>query len=272
MKNTLIALPIAAAVPIASPALADSMPSQDADICDYAAMLCRAETAIETFRTRVIRDDFTLDNEAAERVLRYFKSAAEGRPDDEDEWSAVIDFFGHHGIQVLGWILHGGVEGMICTTAALAVLERSHSKDADHVSQDPIFAAIETHKAAKATWVKCVHDHGDLEEELPRERRRSTADAWEVKIIETDDPRWIESERAMIRTSDAETDAAVTLVSIRPTTLGGVLGLLKYATEADTDGEGWPCDLVSDDGEMSRSWHYFMTESVAEAMAGMVLA
>jgi hypothetical protein len=127
--NSLVALPIAAAVPVASPTLANSLPSQDAGICDYAAMFSRAEKAIETFRTRVISDDFTLDNEAAERVLRYFKSAAEGGPDDEDEWSAVIDFFGHHAGHVLGWILHGGVEGMICNSAALAVLERSRRKD-----------------------------------------------------------------------------------------------------------------------------------------------
>lgn len=32
---------------------------------------------------------------------------------------------------MLGWILTGGVEGMICTTAALAVLERGNRKDAD---------------------------------------------------------------------------------------------------------------------------------------------
>ena len=110
------------------------MPPQDGH-GDEAAMLARAERAIETFRTRVISEDFTLDNDAAERVLRYFRRAAEGYPDDEDGWSAVIEFFGHHGGHVLGWILTGGGEGMICTPAALAVLERGNRKDADDDSR-----------------------------------------------------------------------------------------------------------------------------------------
>jgi hypothetical protein len=128
--NSIVALPIVAAVPVASPALAASPPPQDGH-GDEAAMLARAEKAIETFRTRFISEDFTLDNDGAERVLRYFRRAAEGYPDDEDEWSAVIEFFGSHGVHVLGWILHGGVEGMICTTAALTALERSRRKNAD---------------------------------------------------------------------------------------------------------------------------------------------
>jgi hypothetical protein len=49
--NSILALPIASAVPVASAALANSLPSQDDEI-DYAAMFARAEKAIETFRTR----------------------------------------------------------------------------------------------------------------------------------------------------------------------------------------------------------------------------
>jgi hypothetical protein len=128
LMNSMVALPIAAAVPVASLALASPAPLEDEKI-NYVAMLARAEQAIETFRTRFISDDFTLDNEAAERVLRYFKRAAEGYPDDEAEFTEVIEFFSYHG-RVLDWILHGGIEGMICRTAALAVLERSHRKDA----------------------------------------------------------------------------------------------------------------------------------------------
>jgi hypothetical protein len=70
-------------------------------------------------------------NDAAERTLQYFRRIAEGLPDDDTKWGAVIEFFGHHGGHVLGWILTGAVEGMICTTAALAVLERSRRKNAD---------------------------------------------------------------------------------------------------------------------------------------------
>jgi hypothetical protein len=64
---------------------------------------------------------------------------------------------------------------------------------------------------------------------LPREKRESNIDAWEEKIVETDDPRWIESERAIMLSFDAETDAACVLVSICPTTMAGIIALLRYA-------------------------------------------
>jgi hypothetical protein len=47
--------------------------------------------------------------------------------------------------------------------------------------------------------------------------------------VETDDPRWIESERAIMLSFDAETDAACVLVSICPTTMAGIIALLRYA-------------------------------------------
>ena len=97
--------------------------------------------------------------------------------------------------------------------------------------------------------------------------RMAIVPTWDEKIVETDDPRWIECEREIIRTMDAESDAACTLVSISPTTLAGVLALLQYAVARDTDGEAWPRDLVSDDGTKSRSWHYFLIENVAATLA-----
>jgi len=46
----------------------------------------------------------------------------------------------------------------------------------------------------------------------------------------------------------------------------GVVALLQYALLADTDGEGWPRDLLSDDGTKRRSWHYFLIENLAVAL------
>jgi hypothetical protein len=137
---------------------------------------------------------------------------------------------------------------------------------------DPIFAAIEAHKAARAIWVANVYRHSDLENELPRDKRRSCVHIEEYKIFETDDPRWIECEHEVMRTSDLETDAACVLVSIIPTTQAGVVALLQYALLADTDGEGWPRDLVSDDGTKARSWHYFLIENVTAALTDLVSA
>ena len=40
-----------------------------------------------------------------------------------------------------------------------------------------------------------------------------------------------------MRCMNAETDAACVLVNVLPTTMAGVVALLRYAVEADTDGE-----------------------------------
>jgi hypothetical protein len=137
---------------------------------------------------------------------------------------------------------------------------------------DPIFAAIENHKAAYNNVSAVVSEHSRLESSLPRAKRESSINAWEEKIVETDDPRWIESERAVMRSFDAETDAACVLVSICPTTIAGIIALLRYANEVDKDGEAWPRELVSDDGSKTRSWHYFLIEVIAEALPGLVSA
>lgn len=88
---------------------------------------------------------------------------------------------------------------------------------------------------------------------------------WEENIADTDDPRFIDCERAVMRFMNAETDAACALVSIMPSTMGGVVALLRYAVDADTDGEGWPPVVESDDGE-TRSWRHFLLANLAEIL------
>jgi hypothetical protein len=138
------------------------------------------------------------------------------------------------------------------------------------VLPDPIFRAIEDHKSARAVFCAAVDRHCDLECELPRDKRRTTLNTWEERFENTDDPRWIESEREVHLTGDAETDAACNLVSIKATTLAGLAALLQYAIEADIDGEGWPRDLQSDDGKRTRSWHYFLVENLAGTFSEMM--
>ncbi len=45
--------------------------------------------------------------------------------------------------------------------------------------------------------------------------------------------------------------------------------MLQYALDRDIDGEAWPTELVSDDGNKTRSWHYFLIENVAAALADL---
>jgi hypothetical protein len=140
------------------------------------------------------------------------------------------------------------------------------------LSPDPIFAAIEAHKAACVTTRKALDLHSALDQELPVEKCLSSVTAFGETIVATDDPRWIECERAMTRCHDDETDAACTLVSIVPTTMAGVVALLQYANAADTDGLAWPPELESDDGSKSRSWHYFLIDTVSAVLADLVSA
>jgi hypothetical protein len=137
---------------------------------------------------------------------------------------------------------------------------------------DPIFAAIKAHKAAHAVLEAAVHRHSELEQSIPRDKRQSKIEAGEEEIVESDDPQWIEAERELHHAFDAETDAACELVTIKPTTPAGMVALLRYAIEADTDGMGWPDGLQSDDGKLTRSWHYFLIENIAETFAESLAA
>jgi len=52
------------------------------------------------------------------------------------------------------------------------------------------------------------------------------------------------------------------------TTPAGVLALLSYAVEADTDGEGWPSDLCA--GDERGSWQQFLLAALAEILPPMM--
>jgi hypothetical protein len=131
---------------------------------------------------------------------------------------------------------------------------------------DPIFAAIEVHRAATAAAYAAMRAHGVLEAEIPRDKRQSVITVWEETIVETDDPRWIDSQRAVMTAWSAQDDAAVELLNVAPTTLAGVTALLRYAVEANVDDMGFPDKLLSSDGHTERSWHHLLVENVAAAI------
>ena len=140
-------------------------------------------------------------------------------------------------------------------------------------ASDPIFAAIAVHKAAVRATRTIVDRYSGLEHELPIEKRRSRVTAWEDTIVDADDPRWIETEQAVFAAHVAETEAACALVNVMPSTMAGVMVLLKYAVSADPDGETWPDDLFEDETQKrSRSWHQFMIANLVEILPGMVQA
>jgi hypothetical protein len=133
---------------------------------------------------------------------------------------------------------------------------------------DPIFAAIENHRRALATFEAALREHGDLDESLPADKTKSSSYAGEITIVETDDPRWIASVRLVDQLSDEEVQAACELVDIRPTTTLGLMRLLRYATDYVEAGQEWPTDLVEDEqAKRGRDWFYFLARSVCKTVS-----
>jgi hypothetical protein len=158
--------------------------------------------------------------------------------------------------------------GFLSTAAALAA-SAAVTNAANAFGADPIFEAIEVHKAARLAFENAVSRGSALDEELPGEKTRSYITVWEQTIIETDDPRWIESVHEVNRTCNAETDAACALVSIAPTTMTGVVRLLQYAISIRP--EEWPDDLQSNDGAETWPWHYSLIEMLIAVLPGMAV-
>ena len=154
---------------------------------------------------------------------------------------------------------------VLATSAAVAIPANAASA----FGADPIFEAIEVHKAARLAFENAVSRGSALDQELPGEKTRSWITVWEQTIVETDDPRWIDSVWEVHRTSDAETDAAYALANIAPTTMAGVVGLLQYTLSIQP--EEWPEGVHSDEDTETRPWHYFLIEMLIAVLPGMVV-
>jgi hypothetical protein len=161
--------------------------------------------------------------------------------------------------------------GFLSTAAALAASAAAAipANAANALRADPIFAAIEVHQAARLAFENAVSRGSALDEELPGEKTRSWITVWEQEIVETDDPRWIDSVGEVNRASDAATDAAYALANVAPTTMAGVVGLLQYAISIRP--EEWPEGVQSDDDTETRPWHYFLIETLIAVLPGMAV-
>jgi hypothetical protein len=161
--------------------------------------------------------------------------------------------------------------GFLSTAAALAASAAVAipANAANALGADPILAAIEAHRAARLAFENAVSRGSALEQELPREKTRSWITVWEEEIVETDDPRWIDSVHEVHRASDAATDAAYALANVAPTTMAGVVGLLQYAISIHP--EEWPEGVESDDDTETRPWHYFLIETLIAVLPGMAV-
>jgi hypothetical protein len=161
--------------------------------------------------------------------------------------------------------------GFLSTAAALAASAAVAipANAADASTPDPIFEAIEVHKAARLAFENAVSRGSALEQELPGEKTRSWITVWEEEIVETDDPRWIDSVREVHRASEAATDAAYAVANVAPTTMAGVVSLLQYAISFPP--EEWPEGVECDDDPETRPWHSFLIETLIAVLPGMAV-
>jgi hypothetical protein len=105
-----------------------------------------------------------------------------------------------------------------------------------------------------------------LDEEVPKERRRSSITVWETRIVETDDPRWIAAERAVSECSENETAASIMLINVKPTTLTGAAALLEYVAQHERRGDAWPDELVDDD-DLATSFFRELCQNIAAVLS-----
>jgi hypothetical protein len=110
---------------------------------------------------------------------------------------------------------------------------------------DPIFAAIERHRAALRGWVAAKHQHWRLRRIIPKARRRWESDEKPLRC--TDAPEWIEANTALIEAYEELDKALEDVLSSPPTTIAAVADLLDYvgreewevAGEVESSGGGW---------------------------------
>jgi hypothetical protein len=135
---------------------------------------------------------------------------------------------------------------------------------------DPIYAAIEAHKAALAVTRAAIGRFGDFERQLQACGRLQTASRHDDER-----QRGEEIEAEIDEADEAEADAACDLLSVAPTTVAGVVALLTHARDYDTDGMGFPDHLIDGDWragyhagcvEDTRSWQHYLIDNLIEIL------
>jgi hypothetical protein len=139
----------ASSVAVATPVAADS------GLSAQRAALARMEEIVKVLRESHVCEDWQIDEAAAERALAYCRAGA-GRGEDETGEEVALNFLIDRG-QSLDWVFRGNASGMICHVAA------SSPRSVIARPTDPVFAAIERHRAAVAEMNTAREIFGDCE-------------------------------------------------------------------------------------------------------------
>jgi hypothetical protein len=103
---------------------------------------------------------------------------------------------------------------------------------------DPIFAAIARHQAAEAAYSIVAKDNDQLEHLIPDDKQRGGLWCHELSLDPNDDPRWTAHLIALQRVGCELEEPKAELLDTVPTTMAGVIALVRYARERDACGDG----------------------------------
>lgn len=142
------------------------------------------------------------------------------------------------------------------------------------IERDPIFAAIEKHRAAIDVMLMKSEQEEDVVKALPADRCRSNSFS---QVVETDDPRWTAAVREYDEAHNAMEEAGVAVLDVQPKTVSGAAALLRHAADNfdANDGVllGWPEKLLPDGVDAAaarwntpRSPEYFIIRNVGRAL------
>jgi hypothetical protein len=131
---------------------------------------------------------------------------------------------------------------------------------------DPIHAAVESHAAALRAQHVFLGAQEGLEVELPRELRQSDITIWETTIENGDDPRWIENQRSVAAAFEAGEEAALALITVKPTTIAGLASLLRHVSEYEAAGNEWPTFRDGETDMRNREFAFFLHRNLAAAL------
>jgi hypothetical protein len=136
---------------------------------------------------------------------------------------------------------------------------------------DPVLQLIKDHKKSIRETDEIIEHVSKLEHALPNDKQESNFFGWQLTIVPTDDPRWIDITRRYYEESKKSDEIAAELVSVLPTTMAGVAAILEYAGDHVDAGYLWPDNLEeladgNDESTVSRPWSFFLNRNLARAI------
>jgi hypothetical protein len=153
------------------------------------------------------------------------------------------------------------------SVAPLAILPSAHRETAP-TTLDPIFAAIDSHRAAYDRMSEVLVRQERLESEIPEGKQLSKYYAYELEIVDTDAPEWISFTRDLAAASDAETQAGIDLVSVEGLTPSGARALIDYVIWREKRGDTWPdCHIINQSGKEEGDWYQFLLRRLSDVLA-----